>query len=662
MSGDLRVVRAIAVTAAPVEPLGHRLRSRRREPFDRCRRRRCRARARSAPEPRQNDTAASDADQGDAARARGHRARPRGLPSDRLRPRPPRPAKPPTRTPGSRSFASSRPARSTLPRPADGSDSLDRPNGDCRRAARWLTTRSTRSCAWSPRAGSAPTRRHRSSTPCSPDPDPTTPTRPARGALAIGRGTAAHPARPGHGRRPDRPQPADPAVARAGGLRAGPGHLEGDLGSDQRGRGGRDQGTDPRPRRRWGRGPDLDRVRRRRHRRPADYHAPMTTPDSLPFTGDPDADRLLAEDPLALLIGFALDQQVTVQKAFSGPADLKRRLGHLDAARIAAMDPAELDAVFRERPAIHRFPGAMAGKVQALCRGDRDDYGNDAATRLARRGRRTGPRDAAPRPARDRGDEGQDRSSPCWASGSASGRPGWTSGRADTPTLGDVDSPEALATLPGRQARPQGRHARRRRGVTRPVPAPARGCTSLHRATTSERRTWTTTSSRALEPGPPHRHHHDRPEDRSAPPHRDRVPQLRRAHLHLGHRRRRRKRAWLANLEARPALDVPPQGRRSRRTCRRPPGSSPTSPSGGRPDACRPASGTDRRRSDGGARARSSRSRSGTWLPDSARGAELGVVDRSTDLAAPVPQSQATPSTPVAEIRATGTSPRRTSR
>ena len=104
----------------------------------------------------------------------------------------------------------------------------------------------------------------------------------------------------------------------------------------------------------------------------------MTQPTSLPFTGDPDADRLLAEDPLALLIGFALDQQVTVQKAFSGPAELKRRLGHLDAARIAAMDPATLDAVFRERPALHRFPGSMAGKVQALCAAIATDYGNDA--------------------------------------------------------------------------------------------------------------------------------------------------------------------------------------------------------------------------------------------------------------------------------------------
>ena len=96
----------------------------------------------------------------------------------------------------------------------------------------------------------------------------------------------------------------------------------------------------------------------------------MTKPTSLPFTGDPDADRLIAQDPLALLIGFALDQQVTVQKAFSGPAELKRRLGHLDAARIAAMDPAELDAIFRERPALHR--------IQALCAAIASDYGNDA--------------------------------------------------------------------------------------------------------------------------------------------------------------------------------------------------------------------------------------------------------------------------------------------
>jgi uncharacterized HhH-GPD family protein len=101
--------------------------------------------------------------------------------------------------------------------------------------------------------------------------------------------------------------------------------------------------------------------------------------DRLPFTGDDASDRLLVTDPLALLIGFALDQQVTVQKAFSGPAELRRRLGHLDAARIAATDPATLDAVFRERPALHRFPGSMAGKVQQLAAVVARDYDNDAS-------------------------------------------------------------------------------------------------------------------------------------------------------------------------------------------------------------------------------------------------------------------------------------------
>ena len=105
----------------------------------------------------------------------------------------------------------------------------------------------------------------------------------------------------------------------------------------------------------------------------------MSTMDRLPFTGDDEADRLLASDALALLIGFALDQQVTVQKAFSGPLELQRRIGHLDAAKIAAMDPAELDKVFRTPPALHRFPGSMAGKVQVLCAAIASDYGNDAS-------------------------------------------------------------------------------------------------------------------------------------------------------------------------------------------------------------------------------------------------------------------------------------------
>ncbi len=101
--------------------------------------------------------------------------------------------------------------------------------------------------------------------------------------------------------------------------------------------------------------------------------------DRLFFTGDAEADRLLATDPLALLIGFALDQQVSVGKAFSGPLELRRRLGHLDPLRIAAMDPAELDRIFRERPALHRFPGAMATRVRALCLYLVDTYGGDAA-------------------------------------------------------------------------------------------------------------------------------------------------------------------------------------------------------------------------------------------------------------------------------------------
>ncbi len=105
----------------------------------------------------------------------------------------------------------------------------------------------------------------------------------------------------------------------------------------------------------------------------------MSAPSALHFTGDPAADALLASDPLALLIGFALDQQVTVQTAFSGPLKLQQRLGHLDAARIATMDPAALEAAFRERPAVHRFPGNMARRVQELCAVITSEYDGDAA-------------------------------------------------------------------------------------------------------------------------------------------------------------------------------------------------------------------------------------------------------------------------------------------
>ena len=101
-------------------------------------------------------------------------------------------------------------------------------------------------------------------------------------------------------------------------------------------------------------------------------------PGALYFTDSDEANELIARDPLALLIGFAIDQQVTVQQAFSGPLRLKQRIGVLDAASIAAMDPAQLEAAFRERPAIHRFPRAMAQRVQELCQVVVDEYGGEA--------------------------------------------------------------------------------------------------------------------------------------------------------------------------------------------------------------------------------------------------------------------------------------------
>jgi uncharacterized HhH-GPD family protein len=102
-------------------------------------------------------------------------------------------------------------------------------------------------------------------------------------------------------------------------------------------------------------------------------------PEMLYFTGNDEADRLIAEDPLALLIGFVLDQQVTVPTAFVGPLKLKQRLGRLDAAEIASVDPDKLADVFRERPAIHRFPGNMAKRTQELCAVVAEEYDGDAS-------------------------------------------------------------------------------------------------------------------------------------------------------------------------------------------------------------------------------------------------------------------------------------------
>jgi uncharacterized HhH-GPD family protein len=166
-------------------------------------------------------------------------------------------------------------------------------------------------------------------------------------------------------------------------------------------------------------------------------------PPVLPFTDNPEANRLLGEDPLALLIGFALDQQVTVQHAFNGPWELRHRIGHLDPTRIATMDPAELERVFRERPALHRYPASMAGRVAALCRVIMDTYDGDAS-RIWRE-------------ARDGADlEARLRALPSIGELKVSGLlailsrrfgvqlPGLAERLPTWPTLGDVDTPEAL--------------------------------------------------------------------------------------------------------------------------------------------------------------------------------------------------------------------------
>jgi uncharacterized HhH-GPD family protein len=99
-------------------------------------------------------------------------------------------------------------------------------------------------------------------------------------------------------------------------------------------------------------------------------------PDALWFTDDPEACKLLAHDPFALLVGFAIDQQVTVQKAFAGPLVLRERAGTLDPKKLAGRD---LTDAFATKPAIHRFPGAMATRVRELAAVVTEEYGGDAS-------------------------------------------------------------------------------------------------------------------------------------------------------------------------------------------------------------------------------------------------------------------------------------------
>jgi uncharacterized HhH-GPD family protein len=169
----------------------------------------------------------------------------------------------------------------------------------------------------------------------------------------------------------------------------------------------------------------------------------IETVDRLHFSGEPEADVLLVRDPLALLIGFVLDQQVTVQTAFRAPLELQRRMGVLDARRIADLDDAEIEELFVRRPRLHRYARMMARRTHELCRMIVREYGGDAQrvwteaadgadlerrllalpgigpakakTLIAILGRRLGVRP-----------------------------PGWEERAPDRPTLGDVDSAEAL--------------------------------------------------------------------------------------------------------------------------------------------------------------------------------------------------------------------------
>jgi uncharacterized HhH-GPD family protein len=186
------------------------------------------------------------------------------------------------------------------------------------------------------------------------------------------------------------------------------------------------------------------------------------TPERLPWTGDDEADRLLASDPLALLIGFVLDQQVTLQKAFSGPLELCRRIGSLDARTIASMDTGELEATFARRPALHRFPGNMARRTQALCVAIVRDY-DGRAERVWTEAKDA--RDLERRLLAQPGVGEMKAKTLLAVLGKQFGiRPaGWEDVAPHHPTLGDADTPEAVAAY---QAGKRARKAAMRAGLT----------------------------------------------------------------------------------------------------------------------------------------------------------------------------------------------------
>jgi uncharacterized HhH-GPD family protein len=169
----------------------------------------------------------------------------------------------------------------------------------------------------------------------------------------------------------------------------------------------------------------------------------MTT-DRLYLTGDDDADRLLVSEPMALLIGFALDQQVPVQKAFSGPKVLLDRLGSIDARELASVDEARLEAAAKGPPAIHRFPSAMAKRVRELADYIVRTYDGDAARLWTDA---SDARDLKRRIAALPGfGEMKVASLTAVLANRLGVRPlGIENELPNWPTLGDVDSPQALA-------------------------------------------------------------------------------------------------------------------------------------------------------------------------------------------------------------------------
>ena len=169
-----------------------------------------------------------------------------------------------------------------------------------------------------------------------------------------------------------------------------------------------------------------------------------TTTDRLHFTGEDEADRLLVSEPMALLIGFALDQQVPVQWAFSAPNVLRERLGTLDPSALAAMDVSEVEAAAKGPPAVHRFPAAMGRRVHELATYIAKTYAGDAGLIWtdASDGRDLQRRIAA---LPGFGDMKVASLTAVLVKQLGVRPPGWEDVLPDHPTLGDVDSPQALA-------------------------------------------------------------------------------------------------------------------------------------------------------------------------------------------------------------------------